>query len=260
MKIARALGACTALLVLAGCGTNDDAGTPGAESSLVGEGVSPSSGEASGDGSEGSNDADGPDISDGSGATTPDAPVEGGEKGSASLPSLPIGGSVSFEDASTPVCAFLAWNGGDIPSGAAVRIGSLSLPAGVAEDSGGGCDAPPCLGADSFTSDQQSCVVGLRWDGTAAGDEPSISASGSVTCEEQSACDQVREAAASGGGVASVEVPEVTGESGPGESEQKESGSAEPQPQPDDSESGTTGIEPPTPAAEASTEATDESS
>ena len=135
----------------------------------------------------------------------------GDDQGSASLPSLPIGGNASFEPGSSTTCAFLAWNGGDLPVGVVVRIAELTYPAGVSLDPSGSCDGPPCLNADSFTPDQQTCTVGLAWDGNPPADpEPAISASGTVGCESQHVCDQVKIAAESAGGVAFVELPEVS--------------------------------------------------
>jgi hypothetical protein len=230
MRIAVAWCACAALVALAGCGANDGAGTPGAESSAVTAGTAASSPGAKASGEETSRG--GGTSSGGHDVDAPDTPVAGGKQGSASLPSLPIGGSVAFEAADSQVCAFLAWNGDDLPDGVAVRIKDLDLPAGVTEDSGASCDAPPCLGADSFTAEQGSCAVRLSWDGTASTDgEPSIGASGRVVCESQAACDQVQEAAASGGGVASVELPDTEEPESTGPSESTEpSESAEPSP------------------------------
>jgi hypothetical protein len=186
-----AIPACAALLALAGCGSGNDGGTPGAESSIVGQ-------QTGGDDS----------------GTDPDSPVDAADQGAADLPSLPIGGDASFEAADTPICATVAftWNGGTIPAGAVVRISSLSGPAGVSLDTSASCDGQPCLDADSFTGDQLTCTVGLSWDGTPPTDPESltISASGAVACESQDLCDQVKSDAESSEGVMSVELPETT--------------------------------------------------
>ncbi|GAA1976654.1 hypothetical protein GCM10009798_42320 [Nocardioides panacihumi] len=236
MRIVVVLGACATVLALAACGAKDSAGSPGAESSVVG-GVpgsgSPSAGASDGGAPDGAS-SDGGSSGDGSSdqarsgsgndAGAPDAPVSGGVQGSASLPSLPIGGNVSFEAARKPVCASLAWNGGDLPDGVAVRITWLALPDGVARASAS-CEGRPCLHAASFTADERSCTVGLRWNGaSASGTEETISATGKVTCEKQSDCDHVKEAAASGGGTASVELPAAS-DSDSGSDSGSESGS-----------------------------------
>jgi hypothetical protein len=188
MRIALAVSACAATMLLGGCGGGSSGGQPGAEAS------------------PGQHDAGG-----GSGSSGPDAPVSGPDQASASLPGLPIGGSVSFDAAGSTTCAVLAWNGDTLPDGVVVRISDLSYPDGVSDDGGVSCDGPPCLDADSFTPDRQSCTVGLAWDGTPPTDpEPSISASGSAICPTQDVCDQLASDAESGGGVASVDMPVVT--------------------------------------------------
>lgn len=183
------VAACATLLVLVGCGSSST-GTPGAESSVAGQTGGADSG------------------------TGPDSPVDAGNQGVADLPSLPIGGDAAFESANSPICATVAftWGGGDLPHGVVVRISGLSYPEGVGVAAGVSCDGPPCLHADSFTADRQSCTVGLTWDGTTTGDPESltIGASGSVTCDSQDACDQVRAQADAQEGEMSVELPAAT--------------------------------------------------
>lgn len=180
------VAACTALVVLGGCGSGNSPGPPGAESS------------------------GGQHAGGGNGSSGPDSPVSGDVQASADLPGLPIGGNVSFEPGSSTTCAFLAWNGGNLPAGVVVRITELNYPAGVSLDASASCDGPPCLDADSFTPDHQTCTVGLAWDGNPPADpEPTMSASGKVTCASQDVCDQVK-ADAGAGGVVTVEVPDVS--------------------------------------------------
>jgi len=193
MRIGLVVAACAALLVLDGCGSGNSPGPPGAESSVGGQ----------------------PPGGGGNGTSGPDSPVAGDDQGSASLPGLPIGGNVSFEPGSSTTCAFLAWNGGNLPVGVVVRIAELTYPAGVSLDTSASCDGSPCLNAESFTPDQQTCTVGLAWDGNVPADqEPVISASGTVTCESQDVCDQVKVEAESAGGVVVVELPESTDTTG----------------------------------------------
>lgn len=190
MRTGIVVAVCAAMMLLGGCGPDQDAGEPGAESSVV---------EPRGSGS-----------GSGQGSTMPDAPVSGDTKGSAELPSLPIGGNASFEPGSSSTCAFLAWNGGKLPAGVVVRIADLGFPAGISQDTSAPCDGPPCLGADSFTPTQQTCTLGLVWDGSPPADaEPAISATGALRCESQDVCDQVKADAEAAGGVASVQLPEL---------------------------------------------------
>jgi len=180
-----AMAGCVASLVLGGCGSGNRPGQPGAESSVVGQSA---------------------DDQNGSG---PDSPVAGDDQGAADLPSLPIGGNASFDPGTTTTCAFVAWNGGTLPDGVVVRIAGLTSPAGIGLDTSASCEGPPCLNADSFRPDQQTCTVGLAWDGTTPADaEPTISASGTVRCESQHVCDQLKVDAEAAGGVMSVQLPE----------------------------------------------------
>lgn len=184
MRIGVAIGTAVTLAAFGGCGSGGDTGSPGAESSLVGE-------ETAGG--------------------TPDSPVSGPDQGSVNLPGLPIGGSVGFEAAGTSTCAFLAWNGGPLPAGVAVRITALHPPPGVGVDPGVACDGPACSSAVSFTAAQQTCTVGLRWDGTPVPDQEAvIGAAGSATCASQVVCDVVRADADASDGVAFVDLPELT--------------------------------------------------
>jgi hypothetical protein len=194
MKIWWVGAACAAVLAVSGCGSGNSTATPGAESNVV----VPQSG-ASDNGSD-----------SGSG---PDSPVNADDQGVADLPSLPIGGDASFESADSPICATVAfaWNGGTLPDGVVVRISSLGYPEGVGPDPSASCDGPPCLDADSFSADQQTCTVGLTWDGTPAADpEPSISASGTVSCQSQDVCDQVKQVVDSAQGAMVVQLPELS--------------------------------------------------
>jgi hypothetical protein len=187
MKIWWAGAACAAVLAVSGCGSGNSAATPGAESNVVVQ------------------------QSDGGDGSGPDSPVNADDQGVADLPSLPIGGDASFESENSPICATVAfaWNGGTLPDGVVVRISSLSYPEGVGPDPRASCDGPPCLDADSFSADQQTCTVGLTWDGTPATDqEPSISASGTVACQSQDVCDQVKQEVDSAQGAMFVQLPE----------------------------------------------------
>lgn len=187
MRIGLVVVACAALVVLDGCGSGNSPGPPGAESSVVGQ-----RGGGGGNGSSG-----------------PDSPVGGGDQAAASLPGLPIGGGVLFESEGSTTCASLAWNSADLPVGVVVRIDELTYPVGVSLDTTASCDGPPCLEADSFTPDHQTCTVALAWDGNQAADDgPGIGARGTVRCESQDVCDQVQAEAASAGGTASVQLPE----------------------------------------------------
>ncbi|WP_028660810.1 hypothetical protein [Nocardioides insulae] len=188
-----ALAACAAVLVLAACAPEDDAGSPGSESEVAGQGAA--------------------GIGEVGGVDGPDAPVSADAQGSADLPTLPIGGSVSIDAVDTPACVVLAWSGEPLPGGAVARITALAPPAAVAVAADRICDGRPCLGGDSFRAGEDTCTVALSWDGTGSngGEGLPLGASGLVVCERQQLCDQVASAAEAQGGTANIQLSLPTG-------------------------------------------------
>ncbi len=191
MRTRIAAAACAALLVVGGCGTDDDPGSPGAEAT---GGTEATEGGASGEVGTGG------EI---------DAPEPVDEQGSASVAGLPIGGQITIEAAGEPACGGLSWNSSELlPDGVTVVVTGITGAPGVTVASDPSCGQPPCTDV-GFTAEQLECALTLAWDGTAWGDATFVDADldGQAVCASQEVCDAVADTF-SLGSTMTVELPQ----------------------------------------------------
>lgn len=164
------------LVLLAGCSTNGEDRTPGAEVTNVG-------------------------TASAEPTATESAEQNGTKAVAVELPGLPIGGSDVEFDAPSTQCADVSWTGGEIPEGVQVSISSFQVSPEFSLDDQPCGNGPPCLPGFVFTSSGGGCTVGVTWSGaTPADGQGSLAAdAGTVACADEQTCSDFTSAVESAG-------------------------------------------------------------